>query len=67
LVILASDGSEAQHRKVLPLARARDVPLVFVGGRAELGAALGAGPLTAVAVTGEGFARELKQRLQQDG
>ncbi len=66
LVILAEDGSETQRRKVLPLAEAREVPLVFLGGRVELGATLGAGPLSAVAVTGASLARELKERLQQE-
>ncbi len=66
-MILAEDGSETQRRKILPLADARAVPWVMLGGQAELGAALGAGPLTAVAVTGPGFARELRDRLGPEG
>ena len=66
LMVLAGDGSETQLKKVLPLARARGVPWRTAGDRAELGAAVGSGPLTMVGVTGPGFARELQERLGRD-
>jgi ribosomal protein L7Ae-like RNA K-turn-binding protein len=63
LLILADDGSEAQREKVLPLARSRNVPWVSPGSRAQIGAAVGAGPLTALAVTEDGFARRIREML----
>lgn len=62
LVILAEDGSETQRKKVVPLAAAGGVPQTVLGTRVDLGAALGGGPLTAVAVTGRRFAEELLER-----
>ena len=70
LVILASDGAETQLRKVVPLAEARGVPRRVLGTRADLGAAVGGGPLTAIAVTGRRFAKELLVRMgggERDG
>jgi ribosomal protein L7Ae-like RNA K-turn-binding protein len=66
LVLWAEDGSETQLKKVLPLARAQGVPSQETGGSGELGAALGSGPLTVVAVTGRRFAKELQNRLARD-
>lgn len=65
-ILLAEDGSEAQRRKILPLAGARGIPLETLGSRAELGAAVGSGPLAAVAVTRSGFAKRLRERLGRD-
>jgi ribosomal protein L7Ae-like RNA K-turn-binding protein len=59
LVILAEDGSRTQLDKVLPLAEARGVSCVSLGDRAALGAALGSGPLTAVAVIRAGFGKKI--------
>jgi ribosomal protein L7Ae-like RNA K-turn-binding protein len=59
LVILAEDGSRAQLDKVVPLAEARGVPCVSLGDQAALGAALGSGPLTAVAVIRSGFGKKI--------
>ena len=66
LVLLAEDGSDSQRGKILPLARARGVPLGTLGSRVELGAAVGSGPLAAVAVTRSGFAKQLQERLGRD-
>ena len=63
LVLLATDGSLVQREKILPLARGKDVPVVILGTRIELGSALGSGPLTAVAVTQAGFAKELEAKV----
>ena len=66
LVVLAEDGSETQRNKVLPLARAKEVPWVVFGDRAELGAAVGSGPLTVVGVTQLSFAKALAEQLGRD-
>ena len=66
LVVLAEDGSDAQRQKILPLARARDVPVETLGTRDELGAAVGSGSITAMAVTRSSFARQLRERLGRD-
>ena len=66
LVLLAEDGSETQLKKVLPLAGARGVTCKRVGDRAELGSAVGSGPLTMVGITALGFAEELENRLGRD-
>jgi ribosomal protein L7Ae-like RNA K-turn-binding protein len=66
LVIKAEDGSEAQLRKVLPLARNQEVPAVELGSRAELGAAVGSGPLTVVGITRASFVKELRARVGRD-
>ena len=66
LVILATDGSKTQQEKVLPLALARGVTWIRLGSMDELGGALGAGPLAAVAVTGSRLAGEIRKRSGRD-
>lgn len=66
LLILAKDGSEAQRKKLIPLAEARGVPRKSFGSMNELGAAVGRGPLAAVGVIRNEFAGELKKRLGCD-
>lgn len=66
LVVLAEDGSEAQRKKVLPLARGQGVPMGVLGDRTELGAAVGKGPLTVVGVTRASFAKELQKQMGRD-
>lgn len=63
LVLTAADASPTQKKKVLGLARGREVPHRVVADRAELGAALGSGPLSAVAVTHPSFATRILERL----
>jgi len=63
LVLLAQDASDVQREKVLKLLRYRETPRAYLGSRAELGAAVGSAPLSAVAVTGEHFARQLARQL----
>ncbi len=63
LVLLATDGSERQQNKVLHLADARGVPWERLSSMEELGEAVGAGPLTSLAVTGKRFAGEIQKRL----
>ena len=66
LVISAEDGSETQLRKVLPLAKHQEVPVVRLGSRVELGAAVGSGPLTVVGITRASFSKEFRARLVQN-
>ena len=66
LVISAEDGSETQLRKVLPLAKHEEVPVVRLGRRVELGAAVGSGPLTVLVITRASFSKEFRARLVQD-
>ena len=56
LVLIAEDASEAQVKKIAGLLEHRSVPQRQVGGQEDLGAALGAGPLSAVAITLQNFA-----------
>ena len=62
-MLLAQDASEVQLDKVLKILRHRGIPRVTLGSRAELGAAVGAAPLSAVAVTDESFASQLTGQL----
>ncbi len=63
LVLLADDASEVQAEKVLKLLRHRDTRRITLGSRAELGAAVGSAPVSAVAVTEAGLARLLASRV----
>jgi ribosomal protein L7Ae-like RNA K-turn-binding protein len=65
-LIVANDASETQLVKVLPLAEAGGIPVIRSGERAELGAALGEGALSAVGVTGHSFVKQLQGLLGQD-
>ncbi len=67
LVVLARDASEAQVQKILRTMKDRSVDRRFVTSRSELGAALGVGPLSAVAVTRRAFARQLSRTLESGG
>jgi ribosomal protein L7Ae-like RNA K-turn-binding protein len=61
LVLTAADAAQGQLDKLEGLLRNRDVPRLVSGTREELGAALGSSPLTAVAVTQEGWAVRLQR------
>lgn len=67
LVLTADDASPVQLKKLEGLLRNRDVPRMTLGSRSEIGAALGAPPLTAVALTDDGFASEMLHRLELPG
>lgn len=67
-VLLAADSSPTQRQKLVPLLEARGVPYREGLPRDALGAALGRGPVSAVALTNENFARraaELAAALPQ--
>lgn len=63
LVLTAEDASRTQLKKVLGLARRKGVPHRVVADRSELGRALGAGPVTAVAVTNPSLAQQILEEL----
>lgn len=67
LVVLAADASPAQLDKVRRLLRHHEVPHVIVADRNRLGAALGAAPLSTVAVTEPSLADQLRRRLVPAG
>lgn len=63
LVILAADAAPGQVGKIERLLSHGSVPWRRMGTRAELGAALGSPPVTAVGVTRTGFATRLLEGL----
>ena len=63
LILMASDASSVQLGKIRRLLENRSIPQAILGDRATLGAAVGAGSVSAVAVTAETFADELQRRL----
>lgn len=65
LVLLASDASPAQRKKIEGLIRRGAVPQAVLGDRVALGAAVGAPPLSAVAVTDARFAEQMLRRLAE--
>ncbi len=66
LVLLARDASEIQQQKVLRLLEHRETPQASVGSRADLGAAIGSAPVSAIAITGESFAEQVLGRLSSE-
>jgi ribosomal protein L7Ae-like RNA K-turn-binding protein len=65
LVVVADDASRVQLDKIDKANRSRGLRTVTVPTRAQLGAALGAGPLSAVAVTQASFARQVANTLAE--
>ena len=63
LILFAQDASETQREKVMELLRHGTTPRATLGTREALGSALGSAPVSAVAVTDRGFAKELLARL----
>lgn len=67
LVLLATDASETQCRKVRGRARGAGVPVGVVASRAALGRALGRTELSVAGVTDRSFARQLQEKLPPAG
>ncbi len=65
LVVCATDGSDAQRRKVEALATAREIPVLSGPDRAELGRLVGSVPVTAIAVTDAALAKEILTRAAE--
>src|SRR5262245_5575286 len=65
LVLIASDASPVQVKKIEGIIRRAAVPRVVLGDRVTLGAAVGQPPLSAVAVTDARLADEMLRRLAE--
>ena len=63
LVLIADDASAAQLKKITGLLEHRPVPRHQVVGQEALGAALGGGPVSAVAVTRGDFVEPMLRHL----
>jgi len=56
-VLIAADSSPTQTKKLVPLLEARGVPYAACLTRAEIGAAMGQGPVSALGIKDRNFAR----------
>lgn len=63
LILMAGDASEAQLEKVRTVLRSRPVPSATLADRSTLGAAVGRGPVSAVAVTAPSLAEAIQRKL----
>lgn len=64
LILIAGDASSTQVEKVRTTLHDKAIPQVILGDRNTLGAALGLGPLSAVAVTSASLAERLARELE---
>ncbi len=67
LVLIAGDASSVQMDKIRTTMHDRTIPRVILGDRDTLGAALGRGPISAVAVTQRSLAERLAEELGGEG
>jgi ribosomal protein L7Ae-like RNA K-turn-binding protein len=65
IVLLAADAAEGQIGKLKPLLEHRGVPHMEWGTREELGGAIGATQVSAVAITAKSFAEQVLRRLDE--
>jgi len=65
LVVIAEDGAHGQKTKIAAIAEARAVPVRVVASGEVLGAAVGLGATTALAVTDADLARAASKALGQ--
>lgn len=65
-ILMAGDASDVQLDKIRQLLKNRAVPWEILGDRTTLGAAVGRGPVSAVAITAPSFAEAL-QRVLENG
>ena len=64
LILMARDASSVQMDKIIKLMAKRPIPQAVLGDRDTLGAAIGKGPTSAIAVTDESFAKLLLDDLE---
>ena len=64
LVIVASDASDNTRKHFDDMCRYRDLPLYIISDSLSLGRALGYEFRMSLAVTDQGFARSLEQKIQ---
>ncbi len=67
LILMAGDASGVQLDKVRSVLKHRPIPQGTLGDRAMLGAAVGRGPTTVLAVTSASFAGQLQRLLERTG
>jgi ribosomal protein L7Ae-like RNA K-turn-binding protein len=65
--LVASDLTATGRDKLVPMLESREVAYGVVYSRAELGRAVGRGPLAGLGVTDEGFARRFRVLLETAG
>lgn len=65
LILMAGDASSVQLDKIRSIVKNRSIPRETLGDRATLGAAVGRGPTSVVAVTSASFAEQLRQKLER--
>lgn len=65
LLLLSDDASERTHERFTGLATRNNVPWFQLGGREELGSAIGQPPRVVLAVQSAPMARNLVGRLKQ--
>ncbi len=63
LILMAGDASGVQLDKIRNLLKNRAVPWETLGDRATLGAAVGRGPVSAVAITAPSLADAIQRML----
>ena len=66
VALVAADVSHNSRDKVLPLLRARRVPVIEVPSAARLGAAAGRPSTAAIGVTDAGLARGIRESFEAD-
>jgi ribosomal protein L7Ae-like RNA K-turn-binding protein len=64
LVLLARDASPTQTKKITGILAHREIPSIVYGTKAELGQALGSGPVTAVALTQSALAASFLKKFE---
>jgi ribosomal protein L7Ae-like RNA K-turn-binding protein len=64
--LVANDLTATGRDKLVPLLDGREVSYAVVYTRAELGSSVGRGPLAAVGVTDDGFARRIRTLIGSD-
>lgn len=67
LILMAGDASSVQLDKIRSAMRNRPIPQGTLGDRATLGAAVGRGSVSALAVTSASFAEQLRLKLEIGG
>ena len=64
---MAGDASSVQLNKIRSVLKNRPIPRGTLGDRATLGAAVGRGPISVLAVTSASFAEQLQLKLECSG
>ena len=66
LLIVAADASDGSSKHWTDMTAYRKIPQVKWGSKEELGRAVGKAQRSALAVTDEGFARRIREMLQEE-